>query len=503
MAIYHCSISNVSRAKGSSSCASLAYISGEKIHDDRTDTTYNFNGKERILETGTIIPKNAPDKFSNPETLFNELEKFESADNARTAKKIQVALPKELNLAEQKNIVEDFIKHNLTANGYCATYAIHDGGKNQNFHAHILVANRPLNSQGDWNCKRKMAYAFDDNGNRIPKLDSFGNQKVDSHGRKQWKRISTEKNLLDDKNFLLQLRQNWATEVNKHLSPDKHIDHRSNSERGLQEKPTIHEGYAARAIERKGQLSDRCQLNRDIKKDNAELKSLQNQLAHKQAHAAILQNLTKTNLISAIFNALNAIASVGEGGCVALSATEKKDYKELLRNASSPEEVAKILAEIEELEGELELPTGSGVFIDLLAEELKQKEKEREIDERIRRRKRAIISATPTCSPPNSRPASGNCKTGESISRHPTFDSPTLPSTGKNFVSRIFDSRNSEIERDIENTEREIARLSQQRAETARRQQEFEKIESRTGSPPRTKRPRDRQPNSTTKDFSR
>ena len=67
----------------------------------------------------------------------------------------------------------------------------------------------------------------------------------------------------------------------------------------------------------------------------------------------------------------------------------------------------------------------------------------------------------------------------------------------------MLDSQNSEIERDIENTEREIARLSQQRAETARRQQEFEKIESRTGSPTRTQRSRDRKPNSTGKDFSR
>ena len=116
-----------------------------------------------------------------------------------------------------------------------------------------------------WDYKRRMSYALDFNGNRIPKLDSFGNQKTDSHGHKQWKRISTTKNLLDDKNFLLQLRKNWADEVNKHLSPELHIDHRSHSARGLLEKPTIHEGYAARAIERKGGISERCQLNRDIK----------------------------------------------------------------------------------------------------------------------------------------------------------------------------------------------------------------------------------------------
>lgn len=102
MAIYHCSISNVSRAKGSSSCATLAYISGEKVHDDRLDKTYQYARSERVLETGTILPVSAPAEYANAETLFNAIEKHETNDNARTAKKIQVALPHELNLSEQK-----------------------------------------------------------------------------------------------------------------------------------------------------------------------------------------------------------------------------------------------------------------------------------------------------------------------------------------------------------------------------------------------------------------
>ena len=105
MAIFHCSISNVSRSCGSSSCATLAYISGEKVFDERTGSTYNFSHKDRILEIGTLIPDYAPHKFLIPSILFNELEKFETADNARTAKKIQIALPKEFNLAQQKNIL--------------------------------------------------------------------------------------------------------------------------------------------------------------------------------------------------------------------------------------------------------------------------------------------------------------------------------------------------------------------------------------------------------------
>ena len=149
MAIYHCSISNVSRAKGSSSCATLAYIKGAKIRDERKGNNYAYTRQERVLTVRTILPPYAPAEYANAETLFNAVEKHETADNARTAKKIQVALPNEFGLAEQKTIIENYIRNNLTKEGYCAVYAIHDGNekKNGNPHAHILVTNRPNKRQ--------------------------------------------------------------------------------------------------------------------------------------------------------------------------------------------------------------------------------------------------------------------------------------------------------------------------------------------------------------------
>ena len=43
---------------------------------------------------------------------------------------------------------------------------------------------------------------------------------------------------------------------------------------GLDEIPTIHEGVAAQALERKGIISDRCEINRQIRADNALLREL-------------------------------------------------------------------------------------------------------------------------------------------------------------------------------------------------------------------------------------
>lgn len=60
----------------------------------------------------------------------------------------------------------------------------------------------------------------------------------------------------------------------EHIGADARINHRSHADRGLLEQPTVHEGVVARAMERQGITSDRCELNRQIKVDNAFLREL-------------------------------------------------------------------------------------------------------------------------------------------------------------------------------------------------------------------------------------
>lgn len=287
LAIYHCNISNVSRAKGSTSCATLSYISGQAVKDERLDTTFNYGRKERVEVTGTIIPDSAPRAYQNPSVLFNAIEKYETANNARTAKKIEVALPRELSTAEQQRIVEQFIQNNITAKGYACTYAIHTDKDNNNPHAHILVANRPIDQRGQWSSKRKMEYALDENGQRVPIIDKeTGQQKVDSRNRKQWKRINAEVNPLDKKETLQGLREQWAVECNKYLPKAQQIDHRSYAEQGKDKAPTIHEGYSARGMEQRGEPSDRCERNREIR---AEETAIAKELDENRAFVEVLK----------------------------------------------------------------------------------------------------------------------------------------------------------------------------------------------------------------------
>ena len=96
MAIYSLSVSNVSRAAGSSTLATLSYITAQRARDERLgQTLYGFGRRERVEATGTLLPEGAVEDWRDPVALFNALETYEKAANARCGKKMIVALARE------------------------------------------------------------------------------------------------------------------------------------------------------------------------------------------------------------------------------------------------------------------------------------------------------------------------------------------------------------------------------------------------------------------------
>jgi hypothetical protein len=70
---------------------------------------------------------------------------------------------------------------------------------------------------------------------------------------------------------LIAWRKAWEETVNHALEKanrTERVDSRSYADRGIDEQPTIHEGPAARKVEEKGGISDRCEMNRVIRYDN-------------------------------------------------------------------------------------------------------------------------------------------------------------------------------------------------------------------------------------------
>ena len=93
-------------------------------------------------------------------------------------------------------------------------------------------------------------------------------------------------------------RANWADTVNEMLARNQinaSIDHRSFADQGITEQPTIHEGYIAQNMEKKGMIADRCEINRQIRADNQMLRELKTQVsklaqARSEEHTSELQS---------------------------------------------------------------------------------------------------------------------------------------------------------------------------------------------------------------------
>jgi len=86
---------------------------------------------------------------------------------------------------------------------------------------------------------------------------------------KQWKRVYVQVNDWNSTERVEEWRKAWADVCNRKLEiegvgAEKKIDHRSYARQGIEQKPTVHEGFAARAIEAQGEKSDRCEQNRII-----------------------------------------------------------------------------------------------------------------------------------------------------------------------------------------------------------------------------------------------
>ena len=275
MAIYHCSIKNISRSGGKSAVASASYRAGEKLEDRETGLTHDYTNKKEVAYSEIILCENAPREYQDRATLWNAVEEVEKQSNARLAREWEVALPNELTLDQSKELVRGF-GQSLADEGMCVDVNIH--WKDGNHHAHIMGTTRPIKGNGEWGQKEKKAYKLDENGQKIPQIDpKTGEQKIGARGRKMWQRETVEANDWNKSEKVEEWRKRWAEHCNRYLEKEQQIDHRSFEKQGIERIPTIHEGHVAREMEQKGQTAERCEINRDIMAANAELKALEHQ----------------------------------------------------------------------------------------------------------------------------------------------------------------------------------------------------------------------------------
>ena len=313
MAIYHLEAKVVSRGAGRSAAAAAAYLSCSRIYNDYDGIQHDYTRKQGLVWEQVFLPPQAPPEWQDREKLWNAVEAAEKAKDSRLARELVVALPIELNQEQQISLIEEFIQEQFVADGMCADAAIHDTD-GHNPHAHILLTVRPLDEKGQWQYKTEKEYLCVRNGEergfttaeflkaqkegwekqypyKIGKKKVYmapsaaevrGLARADKHPKSsRYGRQNPITLRWNSEEQLLLWRENWAAAANLALEQagrEERIDHRSHAARGLEEKPTIHEGVAARAMERKGITSDRCELNRQIKADNTLLRQLKAEL---------------------------------------------------------------------------------------------------------------------------------------------------------------------------------------------------------------------------------
>ena len=161
MAIYHFSVQVVSRSQGRSSVAAAAYRAAENLHDERLNKSYDFTKKNDVLEKEILLPIGAPKWMQNREQLWNAVEKKENRKDAQVAREINIALPLELNQAQNWELVKDFVQREFVDKGMVADLTFHAGGTKDKPqpHVHVILTMREVNEDGfgqkvrEWNSK--------------------------------------------------------------------------------------------------------------------------------------------------------------------------------------------------------------------------------------------------------------------------------------------------------------------------------------------------------------
>ena len=329
MAIYHLEAKVISRGTGRSAVAASAYMSCSQILNDYDGIYHDYTRKQGLVWQQVFLPEYAPREWLDRTVLWNAVEETEKTKDSRLAREFVVALPVELDKNGWQKILTEFIRQNFVADGMCADVAIHntDG---HNPHAHIMLTVRPLNENGTWQHKTEKEYLCIRNGEEkgftsseyakavtdgwekqypymvngkkkyLPPSQAEGYERASKYPKstKYGRQNPISERWNSDEQLIL-WRKAWADEVNKYLEPENHIDSRSHSERGLDEQPTVHEGVIARRLEEKGIISERCELNRQIKADNRLLRTLKSEFAKLKKAVA--------NTLPAVAEALESI----------------------------------------------------------------------------------------------------------------------------------------------------------------------------------------------------
>ena len=117
MAIYHLHVQVIGRSAGRSVSAAAAYRSASVITSSYTGEAYNFSRKKYVEYSAVMLPQNAPPEYGDRQNLWDTIETLEKSRDAQLARELDVALPVELTLEQQIELVRDFVQDTFIKEG--------------------------------------------------------------------------------------------------------------------------------------------------------------------------------------------------------------------------------------------------------------------------------------------------------------------------------------------------------------------------------------------------
>jgi len=147
VAIYHLHVKNISRGDGRTIVAAAAYRAGETLPNEAEERLSAFSGRRDVIATEIRLPSNSPAWMAERARLWNAVEEAEIRKDARLAKEIEFALPRELPrdawLPVARTMADAY-----AAQGFVVDLAIHEDGTRHNPHVHLLMTTRLITAEG-------------------------------------------------------------------------------------------------------------------------------------------------------------------------------------------------------------------------------------------------------------------------------------------------------------------------------------------------------------------
>ena len=79
-----------------------------------------------MIHLEILLPPNAPERFKDRETLWNEVEKIEKHPKAQLAYSFDIALQNEFTREENMALARQFLQDEFVSRGMIVDYAIHE-----------------------------------------------------------------------------------------------------------------------------------------------------------------------------------------------------------------------------------------------------------------------------------------------------------------------------------------------------------------------------------------